>query len=776
MAFDRNMLHFEVRNLDVSIKFTCPNYGKRIADCITNLQINEESEDKALALFRSSAEDVEFCFGETDEWQQGDIKHQAYLFENTDYPVRIMPRPNTSGIKLLRLVIGKNSSEQVATEDELIFGTINFHNQVGHTDIKVAYEREGIEKFLVFSTEVLSYKMDYRSDMRQVIGDIEKEFSMLSYSLLKETYLTFSSSSKDSTDLIWWQIFRDCYNKIVTAADYIINRPKRRLKSEVRYERAEWLPYIPAELENEYAEFSNRPEYLYRIEEMYLSKDTIENRFLKYALLNISNRFKLVKRNVLAILNAENITMRAEIDEMTNELDRLTIHPFFRNIGTFKGFSQDSLVMKQAMGYKDVYENWILLQCGYELQEGIMQLEVKEISDLYEIWCFIKIKNIVEHILKNRTKIITSGNQTRGEFIKKLVQGKSSDVKFIDKDNEIELASVMYNATTDDEAIQDFDPTKQTTDIENTTSKTTEQRPDIVLRLTKDDNVIQYTYLFDAKYRLNDKRILGADVPPVDAINQMHRYRDAIYYTQSEDQQLKREVIGGYVLYPGNLDKEKFLNSYYYNSIDTVNIGAFPLKPGGKWNNIEDELLLDPNSSEDVLYKVIKKWLTENRSHDELLRKSLPQKGLNYSIEEVKEPKYFIAIIDKSVNDNFEELASGTATEFYSGYMGTRDNLDLQEIRYFAPKFGHEVFGYYVVKSIKLVSLGNIGKPHRVKFELGKYTEFKNIRPIGRDKEAARGFTMTRDEFYSFFMTDEQIEDMKKPGFFFFFFDENKES
>ena len=162
---------------------------------------------------------------------------------------------------------------------------------------------------------------------------------------------------------------------------------------------------------------------------------------------------------------------------------------------------------------------------------------------------------------------------------------------------------------------------------------TTEQRPDIVLRLTKEERGIKYTYLFDAKYRLQDKRIKGVDVPPVDAINQMHRYRDAIYYSQSGNMDLKREIIGGYVLYPGNVDKARFNTSYYHNSIERVNIGAFPLKPGGKWHEMKDDCLLDPTSSEDVLYQQIKSWLEDDDSLNTLLQNSIPQKGLSYSIE-----------------------------------------------------------------------------------------------------------------------------------------------
>lgn len=644
--------HLEVRNKDITLCFTCPNYGKRIRECVSNLMIDETQSEtlaRKRAYYGQASESVMFRKGtffsdSEDGWVQEDetTEWDAFFFENTDYPLHV--KASNESIKLLRLTIGKEQSEHVSAEDAIIFGSINYKNQVGRTDIKVLYEKEGKENKLSFTTEVLSYKMDYRTDLRNVIRDIEEEFAMLSYSFLKETYLTFRTADKDATDLIWWQIFRSCFEKITEASRLIINNPKRRLQTSVRYERAERMPYMPAELENEYEEFKDEPSHLYRMEEMYLSKDTIENRFLKYALNNIADRFKHVRKNVMKVLKADNVDMLKQIRQMDEELTTLSNDPFFRGIGTFKGFTQDSLVMKQAAGYRDIYEQWIILQCGYDLQDGIMQLEVKDISELYEIWCFIKVKNIVQHILRNTATARVDGSKMEGDFIKALIQGSKSEVVFLDNERpDVQLASVMYNATTDDEEhLPDETAVSQNTDIAETTSKTTEQRPDIVLRLSKTNDKIQYTYLFDAKYRIRDTSIPaknGVEVPPVEAINQLHRYRDAIYYTNARDEKLKREVIGGYVLYPGNLTKDEFTGSYYHRSVDEVNIGAYPLKPGGHWNHLYNEeglyndLLLDPTSSEDVLYQQIKKWIMDDNASETLLETSIPQRGLEYVID-----------------------------------------------------------------------------------------------------------------------------------------------
>jgi len=765
--------HLEIRNGDVTLCFTCPNYGRRIRECVQNLMVDEGKPETLMrkqAFYGQSSENVRFRKGttfvdENSDWvsEAETTGWDAFFFENTDYPLHV--KTNAPDIKLLRLTIGKEQSQHVSAEDTLIFGSVNYKNQVGRTDIRVVYEKDGRENSLVFTTEVLSYKMDYRTDMRNVIRDIEEEFAMLSYSFLKETYLTFHTSDHESTDLIWWQIFRDCFTKITDATRLIISNPKRRLQTSVRYERAERMPYMPAELENEYEEFKEEPTHLYRMEEMYLSKDTIENRFLKYALNNITDRFKRVLRNVMNVLKADNLDVRNQINGMNEELASIVADPFFRGIGPFKGFTQDSLVMKQAAGYRDVYEQWIILQCGYDLQEGVMQLEVKDISELYEIWCFIKVKNMVQHILRDKATMRAEGSKTKGKFIKSLLQGSKSEVTFWEnEESEVQLASVMYNATTDDEEhISDESDSNKNTDIADTTSKTTEQRPDIVLRLSKKEDAIQYTYLFDAKYRIRDTTIPsrnGVEVPPVDAINQMHRYRDAIYYTHSNDEQLKREVIGGYVLYPGNLTKEQFVDSYYQRSVDEVNIGAFPLKPGGHWremykeNGEYNDLLLDPTSSEDVLYHQIETWLKDEHAMQTLVETAIPQKGLEYVEEGGGRGPYFLSSIDTHVNKNVEEIANGTATSFISGYSTLLSGIDFSQVKYFAAVIDHKVAGYYVVTGYSIIDANEIleqdkrtrdkrykgyDKPYRVRLELGQYMPLTSPFTYGIDQNAAKG-------------------------------------
>ena len=616
---------FEVKNGDVSLRISCQNYGKHLRAALQNLMADGDSEDNPLfAVYATEQEDTTFYF-DNEPTEEKDFRRLAILFENTEYPIRV--KPLHGGVTIDGLYIAGHSSDaasDASDEDSLLFGTLNFKNQVGRTDFKVVYHVNGGQRSMDFRTEVLSYKLDYRTDMQQIINDIEQEYSMLSYSFLKQTYLSFKANDSESTDLIWWQIFSQCFDEIVKATKTIINNPKRRLKAEVHHERAERLRNLSADVENEYALFKNDPHHLYRTEEMFLSKDTVENRFLKYAIKEMHRRFSIVREHIKNSLKVGDERISHRISEMDDMLSRLSNHAFFRQIGQFKGFTQDSLVMKRAHGYSDIYKNWLLLQCGYELEDSINHLEVKDISELYEIWCFIKVKNMVQQILGDDTTANSSGRELTSGFIRQLVYGSKSEVAF--KKGDIELATVTYNAQVERE------DARIESAIDDTRTFTTIQRPDIVLRLSKkSEQDIVYTYLFDAKYRLNDKRIEGKDVPPEDAINQMHRYRDAIYYAEGQgDERLKKEIIGGYVLYPGNMDKVEYEQSYYHRSIEKVGIGAFPLRPGTTRIDEEGNLYVDPLSSESVLYGQIKTWLEEGDRRSRLLEKVIPQKGLAY--------------------------------------------------------------------------------------------------------------------------------------------------
>ncbi|MCQ2397203.1 MAG: hypothetical protein MJ106_05855, partial [Lentisphaeria bacterium] len=146
------------------------------------------------------------------------------------------------------------------------------------------------------------------------------------------------------------------------------------------------------------------------------------------------------------------------------------------------------------------------------------------------------------------------------------------------------------------------------------------ERPDIVLRLTRNfygDENYRLTYLFDAKYRIGGAYDNGVSYPPQDAFDQMHRYRDAIYFQNNHaDEGLKREIIGGYVLFPGRGKLDDVRKSKFMETISQVNIGAFPMMPCD-------------DANESLLKDFLREIITDKKWENDLL--SLPaQKGMSF--------------------------------------------------------------------------------------------------------------------------------------------------
>lgn len=601
------------------------------------------------------------------------------------------------------------------------------------TDMTFTYKVKGQTKKLKFMTEVLSSKLDYRTDLKTIISDIENEYALLSASFLKDTYLSMRQKNGESSSLIWWQIFKSCYQEIIKAVKIIIDRPKRRLRTVARYERAERMAFLPRELENEYQTHKDNPAYLYRTEKMILSHDTIENRFLKHAINEMLRKFLVVKEHIITAMHLDNpMNIDTSLTAMESEMLRLRNHSFFRGVGIFKGFSQVNLVMKHALGYKTIMEKWVELQQGYELEEGMRKLEVKDVCDLYEIWCFIKVKNIVQDTLKELGKNATpkvKGRYVTKDFIPQLVYGGSM---IFEEENGVELACVSYNAQVAKET------SNKVSFIEGTDSMTTIQRPDIVLSLSKtNDNGMKYTYLFDAKYRINDTQIKGNDVPPEDAINQMHRYRDAIYYTKngSEREDLKKEVIAGYVLFPGRVPLEALdleNGDYHYQvSNRKIGIGAYPLRPSKELRAEDGSVIIDPTSSEQALQKQIRKWLEAGNGREQLLQQSIPQKGLHYTKKDLSYKLVYIGYV-KAENPEIDLFKNNEAKNYYTGNLDFAD-VDLQQLKYLLPVVAGKVQGVYEIESIGFRKLSKIrplrnGEEDnlRVVFNLGVFIPLLN--------------------------------------------------
>lgn len=600
----------------------------------------------------------------------------ATFFDNADYPIWIEFKDYVKNAQFGSIL--QNDNDRFSFRRHILAGFINYKNEIGRSEIQIIYKVDKETRAFRFGFEVLSTKLDYHEHWRTIVEDIEREYRMLSLDYMRRTFHGFSPDQNgEHPDIVWWSVFEGEQQKFIKACKSIIDRPRHRLHGEEVYLRADKLKQTPHNIENRLAEHRKEPAYLYRVEQHILSNDTQENRFLKFALHQISKRYEDLRQRIEAVKTASG-TMKSAMLATSETLKRLQHHPFFRTIGRFKGISQESMVLQKATGYSQVYRTWNLLRRAYSLNDGLYRLQTKDIATLYEIWCFIEVSHIVKAQLHLDDEDVEYRNrmEMNGIFSWELGKGEHSRILF--RKDGVELAELVYNP-------KNADKENDNVGMKDLVVPTVPQKPDIVLQLTKNDlqQGMKMTYLFDAKYRIDGKD-KGVDVPPEDAINQMHRYRDAIYYKDYDANALKKEVIGGYILFPGDGEPNDVAVSKFYKTIKEVNIGAFPLRP----KDVENRKLLKNFIDE----------LIHTKSY-ETIAHVIPQKGAYVEVGN----RVLIGLV-KEDNRLFQAFMDGTATLYYSGKQFPT-TIALQDLHFFMPYIkGKGIRDVYEIVKVRTIT------------------------------------------------------------------------
>lgn len=607
--------------------------------------------------------------------EQG-VPAPATFFDNADYPIWIEFKDYVKDAQFGSIL--QNDNDRFSFRRHILAGFINYKNEIGRSEIQIIYKVDKETRAFRFGFEVLSTKLDYHEHWRTIVEDIEREYRMLSLDYMRRTFHGFSPDQNgEHPDIVWWSVFEGEQQKFIKACKSIIDRPRHRLHGEEVYLRADKLKQTPHNIENRLAEHRKEPAYLYRVEQHILSNDTQENRFLKFALHQISKRYEDLRQRIESVKTASG-TMKSAMLATSETLKRLQHHPFFRTIGRFKGISQESMVLQKATGYSQVYRTWNLLRRAYSLNDGLYRLQTKDIATLYEIWCFIEVSHIVKAQLHLDDEDVEHRNrmEMNGIFSWELGKGEHSRILF--RKDGVELAELVYNP-------KNADKENDNVGMKDLVVPTVPQKPDIVLQLTKNDlqQGMKMTYLFDAKYRIEGKD-KGVDVPPDGAINQMHRYRDAIYYKDYDANALKKEVIGGYILFPGDGEPNDVAVSKFYKTIKEVNIGAFPLRP----KDVENRKLLENFIDE----------LIHTKSY-ETIAHVIPQKGAYVEVGN----RVLIGLV-KEDNRLFQAFMDGTATLYYSGKQFPT-TIALQDLHFFMPYIkGKGIRDVYEIVKVRTIT------------------------------------------------------------------------
>jgi len=561
------------------------------------------------------------------EWKE----HHPVLFETCEYQfaVEFQHLHDTADEKHLPRVrhrlkaVGENFKFYPnGKHSGILVGSIDFLNSPGKFAFAFEYrdEQDCIQSGQM-ELYVASPKLDTKNDLRQITALINQEYENYVFDYLTLTFSSFSLiRAERNNSIIWLSIFRSVVDDYFKSVKFIMSRPNNKPVRKTYHARPERIRRWSQQEEERYKNMGRDAEmHYFRYEQMENTVNTRENRFVKYSLHVLGKKFREVFSEISGLCKDMDAAERKVLADYTRTFRQLETSAFFSKVGEFEGFRQESAILQQRSGYSQIYKAWLMLKNSLDLVDGKTDIGMKKIWELYEIWCFLVMKRLIAKVLYLDLNDTEHVREDKSQMLNTMVKSEMTHVVEFDNSTNGDVVRLEYQHTYN----------RSTKEFKTTT---TEQRPDIVVTIRKPDGFV-LTYLYDAKYRVQDDKndceldegadIDIADYPLPDAINQMHRYRDAIYYAMKEDERPRgKEIIGGYILFPGRTEGDTIENRYFYKSIKTVNIGAFPLLPASDEHR-EDIVLCD------LLEKHLREILMKNTAYDQI-KNSIPQKGLQY--------------------------------------------------------------------------------------------------------------------------------------------------
>jgi hypothetical protein len=296
--------------------------------------------------------------------------------------------------------------------------------------------------------------------------------------------------------------------------------------------------------------------------------DTSEHRWLARQLRQVRQRLaQLRETERMHPPNARGDATQAELSHLEQQVSELLrVAPFVEAKGDPPaGFA--SLQLLSSPGYREAYKACLILSLGLRLTGGPVRLSLKDLSVLYEYWCYLAILKIVAGATGRKipARQLLAVEQDGLRVL--LQKGKEKTVPF--ELSEGRRVAVTYNPRFQSEPLL------------------VAQQPDFVLSLF-DRDWPTVGLVVDAKYRVDSSpefvERYGSPGPPDDAVNVLHRYRDAILdidRTSSSTAHPMRTVIQGLAIFPYREARPgTYSSSRLWMAVRRLGIGAIPALPG----------------------------------------------------------------------------------------------------------------------------------------------------------------------------------------------------
>ena len=488
---------------------------------------------------------------------------EPQFFEQTPYQIVI---ENKSAKRISfdhDSMLIRNKVTPLGKTGMILSGVINFESEIGMTQLRVLVD--GVP-YLIVELEVYPTKLSYKSDYLKLREDIALEIYNLAFDFMKKTYTPAALVYKERPSLTeFFSILRQQFETFIQSIELIIRNPHHKLEQHEEVRR-----YVNGQqMGPKGVNYLNRhPQQLMKLNGKIVPKkvsvsykvitmDTYENQMVRHMILQIIARLRHVTKLYKKLGREEDGKVIELIQGFVHQLERCIRTSFLKDVSSLKKVVQFSLVMQMSPVYRKFYKIYLILQKGLSISADIFNISNKNVAELYEYWCFIKLGTLIRKKHHMIGTDFIKGNQ-QGLYVS-LRKGNASTMRFR---NYItgEVFSLTYN-----QKLQQ--------------GPTVAQKPDNILTLKKEMEDVEYRYILDAKYKLDYETIKGEviEVPREEDINTMHRYRDAIV-SKHKTSCYQNSIFGAMILFPGS-QNEAYKESRFYQSIQKVNIGGLPFLP-----------------------------------------------------------------------------------------------------------------------------------------------------------------------------------------------------
>lgn len=477
----------------------------------------------------------------------------------------------------------KHSFGLTWTEEERYFlsGIMIFKDDIGAFDLTLSYRTGTIPQIAMFRFDVFPVKLDFKADFPIIVKGIEKGYPRLVLDYLKKTSNSFDSLSGQTDDLLWWIVFGNIYHSLLLYLKTIMENPYQSTATVFSAEKQRGNGLVIEKgirYEGEPAKFLTIPKWE-------AIEDNQENRMVKFILEDISRKFNNIYKAVKKDIATSRMTVeyKAQLEFVNKVLHEMYTHPFLKQVGEFKDSEQASVVMQQHTAYSGLIAEWTRLKKAYNLFEGTLQMELRDIGYLYTIWCFFRIERILRMRLGDPYKVEKVPELLSVQLKERQYKGMNAGIAFKMKNgNIVELFHELG-----------YTLRKNRKDHPETV------KPDIVLRVRRNDRPgkIAFTCIFSASYQYAASEDLNVqpDRPWQQDLENMSHLREKIQFSENAHKTLsvfKKEWIGAYVLYPGNGAREQLVQRLQQER-EELNLGGLALRPGDEQGDMVVRTFID---------------------------------------------------------------------------------------------------------------------------------------------------------------------------------------